>query len=199
MNFVGNPNRYKVDRTFTASDKKLQFGARPNVFERGGAFLGAFRYWARKGYQGYHSYQVDRSGRLAGPRVWEGGPCQRTRWPRRSLSFPLARAPATRLHGIPWHSRRKESVCVPPERAPPPRAIEPHNGVPSGGGGYRGNGELFIYPRNRAAGREQLFPRPKYPPAISRARAAASSFSTFLIVIYNWTRAGAEELSAIDN
>jgi len=55
-------------------------------FERE-AFLGAPILGVRKGYQGYHSYQVDRSGRLAVPRVWEGGPCQRTRWSRWSLSF----------------------------------------------------------------------------------------------------------------
>lgn len=55
-----------------------------------------------------------------------------------------------------------------------------------GGGGYRA--ELFIHREIspvRARGQEQLF---FSTPEILRARAAASSFSTFLIVIYNWTR-----------
>lgn len=93
---------------------------------------------------------------------------------------------AARLHGIPGqrHSRRKENVCVPsPNGAAPRDRI--HECRP-GGGGYRA--ELFIHRGNLArprADKNFFFSTPE----ILRARAAASSFSTFLIVICNWMRA----------
>ncbi|EGI67327.1 hypothetical protein G5I_03970 [Acromyrmex echinatior] len=77
------------------------------------------RIGARKGYQGYHSYQIDRSGRLAVVGFASGV----GRWPvpenemvAEILIVFVARAlAAMRLHEIPGprHSQRKETYVFP--------------------------------------------------------------------------------------
>lgn len=64
-----------------------------------------------------------------------------------------------------------------------------------GGGGYRA--ELFIH-RGISAVRARAKATFFSTPEILCERAAASSFSTFLIVIYNWMRAR-RKLATIDN
>ncbi|KYM95581.1 hypothetical protein ALC62_13696 [Cyphomyrmex costatus] len=146
------------------------------------------RIGARKGYQGYHSYQVDRSGRLAVPNEMVA---------EIPIVFVARALAAMRLHGIPGsrHSRRKETYVFLPEWRRAHRAIESttkFRHCRPGGGGYRA--ELFIHrgiSPVRARARTTFFFHARDS---ARARAAASSFSTFLIIIYNWT-ARAEETS----
>lgn len=105
------------------SDKKLQFGTTKRCWNAGRASV--LQYWARKGYQGYHSYQVDRSGRLAGP-LGVG------RWPVPENEM-VAEIPIVSVSTRPRFSdytgesrSKKRNVCVVSRMAP----IE-HNEAPA--------------------------------------------------------------------
>lgn len=117
------------------------------------------------------------------------------------IAFVARALAAMRLHEIPGprYSQRKETYVFLPEWRRTGRSNPRRHGVPTLPTRWWRLSRGIIYtPRNlarpRAWARTTFFSTPE----ILRARAAASSFSTFLIIIYNWTRAR-RKLPAIDN